>query len=90
MSRVSSRSTRRPRRGVNEVRPLSGPDPLEERVWEAGWEAHAQAQRRRLSRLTFAEKLEWLEGAHQTVLLLQPSRPWAGHDEHRDDPRPKP
>ena len=81
MSRASSRSTHRPRPGVSDRHPgVSGPDPLEERVWEAGWEAHAHAQRRRLSRLTLAEKLEWLEGAHQTVLLLQPHRPWAGHD----------
>lgn len=55
-------------------------NPLEERVWESGWDEHARAQRRRLARLTFTEKLEWLEGAHQTVLMLQPERPWAGHD----------
>lgn len=89
MSRASNRSIRPPRPGVNELRPgVSGPDPLEERVWEAGWEAHARAQRQRLSRLTFAEKLEWLEGAHQTVLLLQPHRPWPGHDEQPDGTRP--
>ena len=73
---------------MNELRPaVSGPDPLEERVWEAGWEAHAHAQRRRLAGLTLLEKLEWLEGAHQTVLLLQPHRPWPGNDVLPDEPR---
>ena len=81
MSRHSKRSIPHPRPGVTE------PNPLEERVWEAGWEAHAHAQRRRLARLTLAEKLDWLEGAHQTVLLLQPHRPWAGHDVRPDSPR---
>ena len=55
-------------------------NPLEERVWEAGWDEHARAQRRRLARLTFEEKLDWLEGAHQMVLMLQPKRPGLGHD----------
>ena len=88
MSPGSNRSTRHPRPGVSEPRRgVSGPDPLEERVWEAGFEAHASAQRRRLARLTLAEKLDWLEGAHQTVLLLQPHRPWPGHDVRADGTR---
>jgi hypothetical protein len=42
----------------------------EERGWDAGWEAHEIAQRRRLSRLTLTEKLEWLEEAQRLVLHL--------------------
>ncbi len=61
-------------------------DPLEERVWESGFEDHARAQRRRLAHLTLAEKLAWLEGAHELVMRLQPRRPWPGHDE---DPAPR-
>jgi hypothetical protein len=42
----------------------------EERVWEAGYEGHELAQRRRLARLTLAEKLDWLEEAHRLVRRL--------------------
>jgi hypothetical protein len=54
--------------------------PLDERVWESGWDEHARAQRRRLACLTLAEKIAWLEGAHDLVLRFQPKRPWPGHD----------
>ena len=47
------------------------PDPRDERQWERGWEGHALAQRRRMARLTLAEKLEWLESAQRLVLHLR-------------------
>jgi hypothetical protein len=43
----------------------------EERRWETGWEGHALAQRRRMARLTMAEKLEWLESAQRLVFHLR-------------------
>ena len=46
-------------------------DPRDERVWERGWEGHELAQRRRMARLTLAEKLEWLESAQRMVLHLR-------------------
>jgi len=45
-------------------------DPRDERQWERGFEGHALAQRRRMARLTLAEKLEWLESAQRLVLHL--------------------
>ena len=50
------------------------PPPDEERTWERGWEGHAVAQRRRLARLTLAQKLEWLEQAHRLVIDLERNR----------------
>jgi hypothetical protein len=35
--------------------------------WPVGFDAHARDQRRRMARLSFAEKLEWLESAHELV-----------------------
>lgn len=61
--------------------------PLDERVWESGWDDHTRAQRRRLAHLTFEEKLAWLEGAHEIVRQLQPKRPWPGHDTDAPAPR---
>ena len=46
----------------------------EERGWDAGWEAHEIAQRRRLSQLSLTEKLEWLEDAQRLVLHLSRKR----------------
>jgi hypothetical protein len=51
------------------------PSPPEERLWESGWDAHTLAQRRRLARLSLAEKLAWLEEAHELVRHLARSRP---------------
>jgi len=48
--------------------------PLDERVWESGWEMHTSLQRRRLAQLSFAEKLAWLEGAHELVEQLARAR----------------
>ncbi len=42
----------------------------DDRAWEPGWEAHTQAQRRRLARLSLATKLDWLEDAQRLVANL--------------------
>ena len=46
----------------------------DERAWESGWEVHTIAQRRRLARLSLAEKLEWLEAAQRLVTWLARNR----------------
>jgi len=43
----------------------------EDRVWESGWEGHAEAQRARIARLPFQEKLRWLEEAQHLLLHLR-------------------
>ena len=53
-------------------------DPRDERTWERGWEGHELAQRRRMARLTLAEKLEWLESAQRMVLHLRRGAPGGG------------
>jgi hypothetical protein len=45
----------------------------DERVWEQGWEGHELAQRQRMARLTFAQKLEWLEEAQRVAEALAKS-----------------
>ena len=50
-------------------------DVRDEREWERGWEGHERAQRRRMARLTLAEKLEWLESAQRLVLHLRGGAP---------------
>ena len=37
----------------------------EDRQWECGWDGHLAAQLRRMARLPFSEKLEWLEEAQR-------------------------
>ena len=64
---------------------MTEPETREERRWESGWEGHALAQRRRMARLTMAEKLEWLESAQQLVSHLRrgalgPDRTGSGPD----------
>ena len=49
-------------------------DPLDQHVWESGWDAHELAQRRRLASLTLAEKLAWLEDADRVVRHLRRGR----------------
>jgi len=46
-------------------------DPRESQVWESGWQGHADAQRARLARLPFVEKLRWLEEAQHLLLHLR-------------------
>lgn len=47
----------------------------DEHEWELGWEGHARAQRRRLSKLPLVTKLEWLEEAQRVVEHLRRSSP---------------
>ena len=54
------------------------PDPRDERVWERGWDGHEIAQRRRMARLSLAEKLEWLESAQRLVFHLRRGTQQAG------------
>lgn len=56
-------------------------DPRDAREWERGWEGHELAQRRRMARLTLAEKLEWLESAQRLVLHLRRGARSAGETE---------
>ncbi len=46
-------------------------DPRRERIWEEGWQGHADAQARRMAALSLAEKLDWLEEAHALVLRMR-------------------
>jgi hypothetical protein len=43
-------------------------------MWEAGWDGHSEAQRRRLAHLPLAEKIRWLEAAQELVEQLKRSR----------------
>jgi len=63
-------------------------DSEEERLWESGWEGHSMAQRRRLARLTFIEKLEWLESAQQLVDYLGRSARGTADRARRGRPNP--
>ena len=61
-------------------------DPRDERLWESGWEGHAIAQRRRMARLSLAEKLEWLESAQRLVRNLGRGASRAGGAESPPEP----
>jgi hypothetical protein len=63
------------------------PDPRDERMWERGWDGHELAQRRRMARLTLAEKLEWLESAQRLVFHLRRGAEPQGGAEPPDRPR---
>ena len=39
-------------------------------TWEEGWSGHERAQLHRLAKLPLAEKLRWLEEAHDLVRHL--------------------
>jgi hypothetical protein len=43
----------------------------DERLWEAGWQGHADAQRARLASLPLPEKLRWLEEAQHLLAHLR-------------------
>ena len=45
-------------------------DPAPDHQWEQGWNEHEQMQLERLAKLSFAEKLSWLEDAHRLVIRL--------------------
>jgi hypothetical protein len=38
--------------------------------WEKGWNGHHRAQLVRLARLSLAQKIDWLEEAHEVVQHL--------------------
>ncbi|MFA5138667.1 MAG: hypothetical protein WC728_05480 [Elusimicrobiota bacterium] len=40
------------------------------RCWEQGWDGHERNQRLRAARLTLAQKLAWLEQAHDVARRL--------------------
>ncbi len=44
-----------------------------ERIWEDGFAGHSDAQLLRLSKLTFEEKLKWLDNMNRFILRLQSS-----------------
>ena len=46
-------------------------DPHDGQQWEAGWQGHAEAQRARIARLPFQEKLRWLEEAQYLLVHLR-------------------
>jgi hypothetical protein len=45
-----------------------------EHVWERGWEDHRIQQMRRMAKLPFALKLQWLEEAQRLAKQLQKTR----------------
>jgi hypothetical protein len=53
---------------------MCDPDLNQEAAWARGWEAHELAQLRRLAKLSFSEKLDWLEQAHRIVLHMSKTR----------------
>jgi len=36
-----------------------------EQIWEKGWDGHEKAQLKRMARLSFREKIKWLEEAQE-------------------------
>jgi hypothetical protein len=48
-------------------------------IWESGFEGHADAQLLRLSKLTFRQKLEWLDASHKLLRKIQPHAPIRSH-----------
>ena len=41
-----------------------------ERAWDCDWDGHQLAQLRRMARLPFCEKLEWLEEAQRLAAYM--------------------
>lgn len=66
---------------------MAEPDPRDERMWERGWDGHERAQRRRMARLSLADKLEWLESAQRLVFHLRRGARPAGGGETPEPPR---
>ncbi|MBW1806448.1 MAG: hypothetical protein JRJ06_08835 [Deltaproteobacteria bacterium] len=44
---------------------------MSERIWESGWDGHEKAQLLRMSRLSFIEKVKWLEDAQEMIHELE-------------------
>ena len=49
-------------------------DEMDERIWEAGWDGHLDAQLRRMARLPLWEKIAWLEDAQRLAARLTAQR----------------
>lgn len=60
---------------------MTDPGHEDEREWERGWDGHERAQRSRLARLPFEDKLAWLEEAHRLVRHLERVRHPKRHTE---------
>ena len=54
---------------------MSDAAPPADRLRESGWAEHTLAQRRRLARIPFAEKLQWLEDSQRLLDRLRRDRP---------------
>ena len=52
-----------------------------ERLWERGWEGHEKAQRLRLSRIPFREKLEWLEETQEIIQQFEQQKDFPFHSD---------
>ena len=39
--------------------------------WERGWDGHEKAQLLRMARLSFEEKIKWLEEAQEVIQAMQ-------------------
>lgn len=46
----------------------------EERVWEQGFDGHELCQLKRMARMPFSKKLEWLEEAHYLAISLHAAK----------------
>ena len=57
----------------------------EESLWEVGWAGHEKAQLLRMSRLSFREKIKWLEGAQELVQRLERHRNTEDHQKPERD-----
>jgi hypothetical protein len=59
--------------------PPGGEDPDPNDGWDAGWEGHARAQRRRIAALPLWMRIDWLEETQRMVTTLR--RGQGGSDE---------
>jgi hypothetical protein len=44
---------------------MKEPNSSNDKLWDRGWDEHKKRQQQRLAKLSFAEKLEWLEEAQE-------------------------
>ena len=52
--------------------PMAEPSAEPERIWENGFDGHGDAQLFRLSKLSFLEKLKWLDEMGKLFQSLKP------------------
>lgn len=50
-----------------------------EHLWEKGWSGHEKAQLRRMSRLSFEEKIKWMEEAQKMIQDMERQKPMPPH-----------